>query len=208
MFSDARGKGRYTGENFFNDGYVKSRLRNPLPKIGKDVIIHIVEGDARKLANHDGTGVPTKRHSRNVLAMLSGLRSGELHALTWGDVALDGKVPTVRVERQLTRNGGPGEPPAFKPPKCNSKRTVPLHPFAVAALQKWKAETQFPGAQHPVFPSLDGRYHNDFNTRDLTLDLLTTAATRGLRGSTSSRPTRCGEPASRCSLVPMSLTAT
>lgn len=177
MFSDARGKGRYRGENFFNDAYVKQRLRNPQPKKGKDVVVHLSPGDAFKVASYDGDLVPLKRHARNVLAMLSGLRSGELHALRWCDLDLDVKVPHVRVNRQLVRNQSTMVEPTFKPPKCGSKRNVPLHPLAVAALRRWReAWSSYAGVERseesPVFAGPGGVYLNDYATRELSLDLV------------------------------------
>jgi integrase len=74
------------------------------------------------------------------LALASGLRRGELLALRWQDINLDGAH--LRVERALeeTKRGGL----AFKPPKTrHGRRTVTLPMSTVAVLREhWKAQQE------------------------------------------------------------------
>jgi integrase len=68
-----------------------------------------------------------------VLAVHTGMRRGELLGLKWEDVDLDGRFPTIRVRRTLTRNGTSyvlGEPKTKK-----SRRTVRLTPQAIEVLR-------------------------------------------------------------------------
>lgn len=70
-----------------------------------------------------------------VLGVTTGLRPGELLALHWDDVKLDGDEPHLSVRRSLSHVEGP----TLKGPKRErSYRTVPLTPEAVAALKDWR----------------------------------------------------------------------
>ncbi len=177
FLSDARGKGRYSGENFFNDPYVKQRTKGAEPSAGKETIIHLSEADARRVAYYQGDGVPIRRHTRHVLALLTGLRTGEIAALRWCDVSLDVEIPVVRVHRQLARDpstrrrGSAQLAPFFKPPKRKSHRVVPLHRLVVLALRKWRLACPQAGDDTPIFAGDRGGYTNDFRTDDLVLDL-------------------------------------
>ena len=171
MFSDARGKGRYRGENLFNDAYVKKRLKGAQPRAGRDVIVHLTSDQVLAMCSYDGDGVPIRRHARNILAALSGLRAGELQALRWCDLELDAQVPLVRVHRQFVPRLSTVSAPAFKPPKRNSKRAVPLHPEAVRVLRTWLSLTPFARPEDPVFCDGSGGYIQDFRPPELRLDL-------------------------------------
>jgi len=73
-----------------------------------------------------------------VVAATTGVRRGELLALRWTDLTLDGAAPTLTVERaaEQTKAGL-----TFKTPKTNSSlRTVDLLPVAVEALRKHAVE--------------------------------------------------------------------
>ena len=68
-----------------------------------------------------------------MLALHTGMRRGELLGLKWDDVDLDGKLPTVRVRRTLTRKSTGhvlGEPKTKK-----SRRTVRLTQRSLEALR-------------------------------------------------------------------------
>lgn len=151
MWRDARGHG-WVDEgkpNHFEDRYVKRVIGNPEPTAGKDVIIHLPEADACKVALRRPEAVPVKWHAVYLLSLCAGLRRGEVSGLAWRHVDLDQQV--VHVERQYTMEG------TFKPPKRNSKRSVPLHPLAVGALNRWKAECPNVGPDDPVFPAERGQ---------------------------------------------------
>jgi integrase len=74
----------------------------------------------------------TRWHSLYVLALLLGLRRGELLGLRWLDVDLDGGTLTVR--HNLVRAGG--ELRMQAPKTRRSRRTLPLPPQVVAALRR------------------------------------------------------------------------
>ena len=68
-----------------------------------------------------------------VVAAFTGMRPGELLALKWRDLVLDGPEPVARVQRGLSK--GPGGP-AFKRTKTEKGRSVSLLPLAVEALKR------------------------------------------------------------------------
>ena len=74
-----------------------------------------------------------------VLALHTGMRSGELLGLKWEDIDLGSNVPSLRVRRTLTRTGN-GKGLALGEPKTKkSRRTVRLTPRAVEALKSHRA---------------------------------------------------------------------
>jgi hypothetical protein len=95
---------------------------------------------------------------KDLLAMTSGLRDGELQGLAWSHIKLDGPIPYVQVDRQRHQNG------KFAPPKKNSFRFIPLHDAARFALAWWKKEgwrlwtTKSPGENDAVFPNGKGGF--------------------------------------------------
>lgn len=74
--------------------------------------------------------VTTNRQFKNILLVLAytGLRPGELRALSWGDIDFEKKI--LHVRRNLTQ-----QKMQFKLPKTNRTRTVHLLPPALNALQ-------------------------------------------------------------------------
>ncbi len=77
----------------------------------------------------------TRWYPMVVVGVTTGLRPGELLALHWPDVRLDGREPRVSVRHAITHAGGAG----LKAPKrARSYRTVPLTPEAVIALKAWR----------------------------------------------------------------------
>lgn len=82
------------------------------------------------------------------LIAATGLRVGEVLALQWKHVRIDGDRPVVRVRRTASQRGG------FNPPKSrHGRRDVPLDAALVSALRRWRAETEWPGDEDLVFPS-------------------------------------------------------
>src|SRR5262249_52379791 len=74
------------------------------------------------------------------LALATGLRRGELLALRWSDVDLDGGALRVEQALEETTRGGL----VFKSPKTrHGRRTVTLPPSTVAVLREhWKAQQE------------------------------------------------------------------
>ncbi len=76
-----------------------------------------------------------------MMAAFTGMRSGELFALQWGDIEFE--PPRVMVRRTLswaTIKGEPKKARFFPPKTISGARTIPLVPELVAALRRWKLE--------------------------------------------------------------------
>ena len=130
--------------------------------------------------------VGDNRRVRDLLCYLTGCRDRECAGLIFSDLFLDGLQtpeginfpPHVHIQRQLVKKGSHpmvdflslaskgksreqlAELPnaTIKPPKYESKRRIPLHPFLVKVLRWWK-ESGFrehtgedPKDHHPLFP--------------------------------------------------------
>jgi integrase len=77
----------------------------------------------------------TRWHPLYVLALLLGLRRGELLGLRWSDIDLDADTLTVR--QSVVRAGGQLRIQA--PKTRRSRRTLPLPPQVIAALRRQRA---------------------------------------------------------------------
>jgi integrase len=97
-----------------------------------------------------------------VTAIFTGMRPGELLALRWSDLVLDGPEPEARVRRSLSKDGSGRR--VFKRTKTEKGRSVSLMPQVVEALRthrKRQAEERlrYSGLwqdQDLVFPSKTG----------------------------------------------------
>lgn len=87
-----------------------------------------------------------------LLGVKTGLRQGELIALTWGDVDTIGAV--VHVRRTWTRHG---EKPTT-PPKDHEKREVHITPDVVEMVGGWWGACGKPADNALVFPADSGGY--------------------------------------------------
>ena len=80
----------------------------------------------------------------------TGLRISEAVALQWRHLVLDGATPHVKVRRALVK--GRMGPPKSK----HGRRQVPLDPELVQALRKHQKGSEWPEAEHLVFPVGNG----------------------------------------------------
>src|SRR5207249_1564333 len=81
------------------------------------------------------------------VAVLTGLRFGELAALTWADVDL--LTRELHVRQTYTEGIG------LTPPKSNEQRTIDLTPQASVVLEEWVTES---GDEGLVFEREEGGY--------------------------------------------------
>lgn len=101
---------------------------------------------------------PAHKLMFKVLAV-TGMRVSELVALQWRHLRLDGSDPCVRVRRALVRGD-------VVPPKSKyGRRDVPLGAALVRELRAARRDTEWPGDEDLVFPSLTGTALNAENLR-------------------------------------------
>ena len=183
----------YALKTLLNDAiineWVSNNLANPMDKpavkqlVSKlhgsksedKVITFLTSSHIKQLLSTKTSKIADMRRIRYLLAITTGARISELHALTFADV--NHSQRTLRIERQIVKQGvAPilnykeliknctketiqAQPNAIcKPPKKNSKRELPLHQLAVEALGYWQGKgwKQFvgrePRATDPIFP--------------------------------------------------------
>lgn len=126
----------------------------------------------------DASSTPEHRRARYVVALLTGMRDGEVQGLKWGDVHLDTEVPYVRVERQFAMKASPDAYAALTDTKTEkSVRSIPLHDAARDALRWWRAVgwSFFVGREptpgDAVFASINGAHWRPKSARELRSDL-------------------------------------
>lgn len=127
--------------------------------------------DARRSAESGRAEIPPKHHCRAMLeaaderaeidrgrsaalfrvAMLGGLRAGEMRALRWIDLDLSGNNQKAHISRSADKYGEIHDTPKSKA----GNRSVPLSPATVHALKAWKLACP-PSAGGLVFPNEDG----------------------------------------------------
>jgi integrase len=173
LVTDARGLGWLDAPtNVFADDYLKQVMPKMQNLAGKDVIVALTEAQAKQLAKQK-QGIPEVRQVLNMLALCTGMRVREIAGLSWDQV--DARDNVIRVTRQLRETG---EVPTFKPPKRNSKRTIPIHPALQKSLEKWRSEGwerwtgKQPTGDCPVFPNSEGRYGFATSARSFREDLV------------------------------------
>ncbi|MEE9544053.1 MAG: site-specific integrase [Rhodospirillales bacterium] len=91
------------------------------------------QDDAPKLLS---AAKSTRLHVPVILALTTGMRRGEVLAIRWQDIDLDGAVLTVIQSLEQTKAGL-----RFKPPKSKkSRRRISLSPLTVDALRRHKVK--------------------------------------------------------------------
>ena len=78
-----------------------------------------------------------ERRARYALAFTSGCRDGEIAGLRLSDLDLDAAVPLFRVEQAVALVGKTGWATPNKTKTKGSKRAMPFHPAALAAIREW-----------------------------------------------------------------------
>jgi integrase len=165
LVTDAEGRGwsRLPQGNPFLHPYVRGLMRGAARVAGKSTVVCLTQDHVERLVGCKAL-LPIRR-TRITLAVTSGLRTGELSGLSWGDVQDD----RIRCFVQLIDSK-----PTFAEPKRGSKRWLPLHKFARKALDDWK-ETGWvewvgrePTDDDPVFPDQKGNWSKNCHTSTFT----------------------------------------
>jgi integrase len=112
-------------------------VREELPSVtGPDRIRLLTRDQATTLV--DAPTTPVERRVRYLVALTSGMRDGEIAALTWSSIREEQGVLCFDVRRSLAIDGPEGWATPKDPKTRASRRLVPLHPQALAALETWK----------------------------------------------------------------------
>ncbi len=136
-------------------------------RAGQETVIFLPQAEAETLVRC--AAVPFDRRVRYLLGLMTGLRDGEIAALSWRDVALDAAVPhlDVRASLSLARK--------VTPPKTrHGRRRVPLAPLVVEVLTEWKEVVLSAEPEAPLFPGPSGRHYRP-GSADLFRNDLATA---------------------------------
>lgn len=160
LYADAMAEGWVRAEaNILDHPGVKAEL----PELEDSEPIALSISTAQALLG--AAVVPLERRARYVLAFSSGMRDGEIAGARFRDTELGGDLPVLRIEQAVAIVGARGKGGFARPkaPKTKkSRRTIPLHPAAAAALQEWidmgwpLLVGRTPGPDDYLFPSLDG----------------------------------------------------
>jgi integrase len=84
-----------------------------------------------------------------IVGVFTGMRPGEMLALRWSDLVLDGPEPVARVRRSLSK--GEGGKPAYKSTKTGKGRAVSLLPEVVEALKAHRKRQAEGGSATPGY---------------------------------------------------------
>ncbi len=95
------------------------------------------------------------------LMLATGARIGEILALRWSDVDLDGERPSLTISGTIKTEPGRGTYRKASPKSDASRRTIVLPPFAVAMLHR-RLQSRLPTVD-PVFPTRNGTWHQVTN---------------------------------------------
>ena len=121
-----------------------------LPSKPREAIRRLSQADFERLISD--VLVPPERRARYAVALLSGLRDGEIAGLKWSDIVGDKGAEVLRVTKSFSARGG------LRPPKTLAAvRDVPAHPELVVALRLWRGHWlavmgREPGPEDPIFP--------------------------------------------------------
>jgi len=162
----------YTASTLYADamaeGWVK-REANPfahpgvakeLPELDEADPVNVPAETAQALL--DAVVIPLERRARYALAFTSGCRDGEIAGLRLGDLELDGDIPLFRVAQAVALVGLTGWATPNKTKTRGSRRTLPFHPAALAAVREWFAAGwpmlvgRVPAPGDYLFPAPDG----------------------------------------------------
>jgi integrase len=107
-----------------------------LPKKGTAGKVVLTLDEAERLIACDA--VPEARRVRYLLAFTSGMRDGEIAAIQWRDLTLDGELPHLQVTKSAALRGEKHSAEIGPTKTEGSERELPLHPDAAKALRAWK----------------------------------------------------------------------
>jgi len=157
---------------FIHDG-----VKRELPKVGEDDPIRLPLEWVQRIL--DCSGVPLERRARYALAFTSGMRDQEIAGLRLSRLVLDAGVPHLKIEDVVALVGDDGFASTKGTKTKSSRRTMPLHAVAVAALREWiefgwtVLVGRRPKSDDFLFPRPDGKASRPRSAEWLRADLAT-----------------------------------
>jgi integrase len=160
FLSDARAEGWIALES---NPMKHEDVRAMLPTVEAPDADAIVQWTRAEVETLLASPLPHERFGRYLVALVTGLRAGELRGLTFAHLALDAEIPHLRVRAQLVRAREAGDTVEVGTPKTrSSKRDVPLHSAALVWLTWWRDEGwaksmgRVRSDDSPIFPMVNG----------------------------------------------------
>ncbi|MDI1442423.1 tyrosine-type recombinase/integrase [Polyangium sp. 6x1] len=137
-------------------------VQRELPELEARAVVRIPIEWARVLMGDERIALEWR--ARYAVAFTSGARDGEIAGLRWGDVEMEAEPSVFRIQQAVAIIGAKGEGGFAKvkgPKTKGSRRTMPLHPAAKAALVAWRERWpelvgRRPRAEDLVFPGPGG----------------------------------------------------
>lgn len=166
FWQDARGENWTAAPNLCRDPIVREALPSIETRPAED-IEHLTHAQAVQLLASD---LALEKRTRYALAILGGLRDGELAGLQWQDI----EDKAMKVRRAFRKIGDDDGAPALGKLKTgSSRRVVPVHPFAADLLEAWRNERwpDGPADDDPVFPDEHGHHCRPRSAEELRADL-------------------------------------
>ncbi len=149
---------RLLARNPMRSATVRRELPPAEPVAGANVVVCVPEPEVNRLLACEQ--VPEDRWAQYILVLTGGYRPGELFGLKWRDIMEAHGVPYADITKAVDTNWQLG------PPKTEAAiRRVPLHPAAVAALEKWRTRGfvmlvgRAAKPTDPVFPNAAGKHY-------------------------------------------------
>ncbi len=166
---------------------VRQEMPEAAPRAGRSQKLRIADLEVgQRLVSADA--VPVERRVRNLVALTTGERDGEIAGLLWSDIDLDARVPVVHVRKALQLKVRGGHAKMGKTKTKHSVRTLPLHPATVEALRWWLAVGwedhvgAAPRPQDPLFPYSTGNAWRPQSAKFLRRDLEAVGAASAVDG--------------------------
>ena len=123
-----------------------------------------IRAAVRRWVNADRPGPKATRDMADIIDLMlaTGCRIGEILALRWSDLNLDGDLPTLTVSGTIKSETGKGTYRKPTPKSDASRRTVVLPRFA-AELLRVRKEFATPNENDAVFATRNGTWHQVVN---------------------------------------------
>ena len=149
-------------KSLFKYAVRKFHIANPMEEVefkrGKMSEIRLLDADEEVRLGRFLTENPNRTTMGIILCKATGLRIGELCALTWNDIDFEKRILTVRytIQRIQTKNGLKKTKIVITEPKSeSSKRIIPIPEFLIELLKNYRGKTTefvLSGTGKPVEP--------------------------------------------------------